>query len=187
MIFGDSEIQGANQERRARFFHVLLKFWAPIWTPGRDKIIVKYDFRRLWNTRSRPGEPGTIFPFFFEIMGSNLDLWEGQVWDFFGDDLKHWSTSACGLHFHPIHNMFWTKSGTENHHKLRTKRNENASKRSLLKYQRMEPQDPWNLWFHMEGVTKITVSSNCQVSKPMSEKTQKIDQNSFKYRSGGGF
>ena len=65
MISADSEMQGANQECRARFFH-----------------------------------------FFFEILASNVDTWEGQVWDFFGDDSKHWSTIAFDVHFHPMHSTF---------------------------------------------------------------------------------
>ena len=112
------------------------------------------------------------FPHFF------LKLWD-PIWtpgkDKFGICLATiWSTdpralSTCiSLRFIAL---FKAKSGQKNNYELETKRSKKASKKSLLKYQRMEPQDPWNLRFYIEWVTKFTVSSNCQVSKPMSEKT----------------
>ena len=132
MIFEDSKAQGANQENRARFCHFFLKFWAPIWTPGKDKFGTF--LATIWSTDPR-------------------------------------ALSTCiSIRFIAL---FKAKNCPKNNYELETKRSKKASKKSLLKYQRMEPQDPRNLRFYMESVTKITVSSNCQLSKPMSEKHKK--------------
>ena len=80
----------------------------------------KCDFLTFWDPKSQRGGPGSIFPFFFEMMGSDLEPWGGHFWDISGDDLQHWFTSTSELHFHqnrthltpPLALLFWRISET---------------------------------------------------------------------------